>query len=196
MRTVLLTGFQPFGGETRNASWEAVRSLDGAIVNGARVVARELPTELVRGPELLLAAVDELGPELVLCVGQARDRLAITVERRFVNRVDAPIPDNAGWHPRGEAIVGDGPPALEPAIDVQAALDAVRAEGIPAEASDDAGRYVCNATAYRLALAMRERTGVAHGFVHVPSLPSSPTGGMDTATVARALRAIVAALVR
>lgn len=195
MRTVLLTGFSPFGGDSENASWEAVRRLDGQHVGDVRIVARQLPTELARGPAELLASIDELAPIAVLAVGQAGGRSAISLERRFENLLDAPIADNAGWHPRGERIVVDGPGELPPTIDVDAAIAAVRAIGIEAEASDDAGRYVCNATAYRLAHALLERNSMTHGFVHVPAIASADREGMATERVARALLAIVGTLV-
>ncbi len=186
LRTVLVTGFDPFGGAERNASWEAVRRLDGALVEGRVVAARRLPTELVRGPAELIGWVRSLDPELVLCVGQAAGRSAISLERCFHNRIDATIPDNAGARPLGVEILADGPPTYAPDAPVGAMLDELLVRGLPVELSDDAGRYVCNATAYRLAHAL-EGTGVGHAFVHVPALPS-PTGpGMATEDVARAL---------
>lgn len=195
MRTVLLTGFSPFAGDTRNASWEAVRRLDEARIGEVRVVARQLPTELSLGPSTLLEAIDELAPAAVLCVGQAAGRQAIAIERSFANLIDAPIADNAGWHPRGTEVVLGGPPFLGPTLDVEAAVRAVRAVGIEAYVSDDAGRYVCNTTAYRLAHAVLDRGTIPHGFVHVPGLPGPDRVGMETSEVVRALEAIVATLV-
>ena len=108
---VLLTGFVPFGGESCNPSWDCVQVLDGERIEGHRVVARCLPVEFGASLEALRAAIDELQPDLVLCVGQAGGRAQISLERVAINVDDARIPDNAGAQPVDTPVSDDGPAA-------------------------------------------------------------------------------------
>ena len=108
---VLLTGFAPFGGERCNPSWDSVRELDGEHIEGHLVVARRLPVEFGASLEALRAAIDELQPGLVLCVGQAGGRAQISLERVAINVDDARIPDNAGAQPVDTPVTDEGPAA-------------------------------------------------------------------------------------
>lgn len=105
MKTVLITGFEPFGGESVNPSWEVVSGLDNVIIDGCRLVARQLPCVFGESLDVLNAAIDALSPSLVLAVGQAGGRTDITVERVAINVDDARIADNQGQQPVDEPIV-------------------------------------------------------------------------------------------
>lgn len=111
MKTVLITGFEPFGGESVNPSWEVVSGLDNAIIGGCRVVARQLPCVFGESLAVLNGAIDALSPSLVLAVGQAGGRTDITVERVAINVDDARIADNQGQQPVDVPVVADGPAA-------------------------------------------------------------------------------------
>ena len=167
---VLLTGFAPFGGEATNPSWEAVRQLRGRRIAGHRVVARCLSVEFGTSLKELRAAIRETRPALVLCVGQAGGRSAISLERVAINVDDARIPDNAGAQPIDAAIIGDGPAAYFTDLPIKSMLAALREAGIPAEVSQTAGTYVCNHVFYGLMHALR-RQKVRGGFVHIPYSP-------------------------
>ncbi|WP_460733154.1 pyroglutamyl-peptidase I [Lysobacter tyrosinilyticus] len=167
---VLLTGFAPFGGETTNPSWEAVRQLQGRRIAGHRIVTRCLSVEFGTSLKELRAAIRETKPSLVLCVGQAGGRPAISLERVAINVDDARIPDNAGAQPIDAAIVDDGPAAYFTDLPIKAMLAALREAGIPAEVSQTAGTYVCNHVFYGLMHALR-RQKVRGGFVHIPYSP-------------------------
>ncbi|WP_296136429.1 hypothetical protein [uncultured Tessaracoccus sp.] len=174
-RTVLVTGFEPFGGDTENASMAALDALLASWDGGAHLVGERLPVEFDEAP--LRRAVDRHRPDLVLCLGEAGRREAVTPERWGVNEMRARIPDNAGRQPDGEPITPDGPSRLETRVDVGAAAAAIRDAGWASAVSDDAGRYVCNFVTY-----------VAHGldvpalFVHVPALRSTGEAGVGAET--------------
>jgi len=169
--TVLLAGFEPFGGETTNPSWDAVRALRGKRIAGHRIVARRLPVAFGVSLKTVHAAIRETKPRLVLCVGQAGGRAAISIERVAINVDDARIPDNAGACPVDAAIVADGPAAYFSTLPIKAMLAALHSVDIPAEVSQTAGTYVCNHVFYGLMHALRARRGIRAGFVHVPYSP-------------------------
>ncbi len=170
-RTVLLTGFAPFGGEAVNPSWEAVRALDGKRIEGHRVVAVELPTEFGASLPALRTALRRTNPRVAIAVGLAGGRDGISLERVAINVIDARIPDNAGAQPIDEAVVRAGPAAYFATLPIKAALAALQRQGIPAHVSQTAGTYVCNQVFYALMHAARRRRGLRAGFVHVPYLP-------------------------
>lgn len=174
--TVLLTGFEPFGGEAGNPSWDAVRALDGARIAGHRVVARCLPVEFGTSLKVLRAALRELKPALVICVGQAGGRAQLSLERIGINVDDARIADNAGARPIDTAVVEGGPDAYFSTLPIKAMRQALNAAGIPAEISQTAGTYVCNHVLYGLMHALRRQTRVRGGFVHVPYSPAQASG--------------------
>ncbi len=169
-RTVLLAGFAPFGGEQVNPSWEAVRQLHGRRIGGHRIVARQLPVEFGTALVALRKAIRETKPSLVLCVGQAGGRAAMSLERVAINVDDARIPDNAGAQPIDTQIIPGGPAAYFTGLPIKAMLAALRAAGIPAEVSQTAGTYVCNHVFYGLMHALRNRR-IRGGFVHIPYSP-------------------------
>ncbi|WP_431264984.1 pyroglutamyl-peptidase I [Roseateles chitinivorans] len=172
MTTILLTGIDPFNGETINPSWEAVRALDGETVGSARLVARQLPCVIGEVGGALIAAIEEVNPDLVLCLGQAGGRPDVTIERVAINIVDARIPDNAGLQPVDEPVVAGGPAAYFSTLPIKALVAALHGAGIPASVSESAGTYNCNAIFYALShhIATR-RPGLRGGFIHVPFLP-------------------------
>lgn len=191
-RVVLLTGFAPFGGETVNPSWQAVRVLHGKNVAGHRIVARQLPVEFGASLKELRAAIRETRPSLVLCVGQAGGRASISLERVAINVDDARIPDNAGARPIDTEIVAGGPAAYFTGLPIKAMLAALHEAGIPAEVSQSAGTYVCNHVFYGLMHALRNRR-TRGGFVHIPYLPEQAAHhpgapGLPVETVSHGLR--------
>ncbi len=165
---ILVTGFEPFGGEVTNASWEAVCLLPDVIA-GRRVERRLLPVEFGRSGDLLCAEMERLRPAAVIAVGEAGGRAHVSVERIAVNLMQARMADNAGASPQGEPVIPDGPDALFATLPVDACVEAARAAGVPTDASETAGLYVCNQLMYRLLFAVR-RSGqtLPAGFVHVP----------------------------
>jgi len=197
-RTILVTGFEPFGGDTLNPSWEAARALDGERIGGAVVAARRLPCVLDTAGPALLEAIDALDPVRVLCLGLAAGRTDVSVERVAINVIDARIPDNAGRQPVDEPVRADGPAAYFSTLPIKAMVQALHEAGIPASVSSTAGTYVCNAVFYTLAhhIATR-RPGVRGGFVHVPSLPQMALAGrgmpsMALPTLVQAVRVMAA----
>jgi len=188
---VLLTGFDAFGGETLNPSWMAVRSLHGRRIGGHQIVAAQLPTVF----DASLAELERLlrlyKPALVLCVGQAGERAAISLERVAINVNDARIADNAAVQPIDTPVVADGPAAYFSTLPIKAMLQALQREGIAAEVSQTAGTFVCNHVFYGLMHQLATRRGfkrVRGGFVHVPYLPEQGQPCMPLEEQVRALR--------
>ncbi|OZM70906.1 pyroglutamyl-peptidase I [Amycolatopsis antarctica] len=177
MTRVLLTGFEPFGGEPVNPSWQAVSTLvGGAGGGGYEPVAVELPCVFDRSLPALREAIAAHRPDVVVCVGQAGGRAGLSVERVAVNLVDARIPDNAGAQPLDVPVAENGPAAYFATLPVKACAEAARAAGVPASVSHTAGTYVCNQVFYGLMHLLAtdlatEMPGVRGGFVHVPYSP-------------------------
>ena len=195
---VLLTGFDAFGDESINPSWEAASALHGARIAGHRVITRQLPTSFARAPRVLRAALRELDPAAVICVGQAGGRAQISLERVAINVCDARIADNDGAWPREQPVIADGPDAYFSRLPLQACLSALHAAAIPAEISNSAGTYVCNQVMYVLLHALRARRAMHAGFVHIPFVPAQVLERRGTPSLAlehsvAALRVIVAA---
>ncbi|VDR28902.1 Pyrrolidone-carboxylate peptidase [Raoultella terrigena] len=192
MAGVLITGFEPFDGEAVNPSWEVVKRLDGAIIAGERVVARQLPCVFNEALTVLHAALDELRPALTLAIGQAGGRADITVERVGINVDDARIPDNKGQQPIDLPIVADGPAAWFSSVPIKAIVTALRQQGIPASVSQTAGTFVCNHVMYGLLHKLQGQAGVKGGFIHIPYLPEQAAAHPGEASMA--LETIRAAL--
>jgi pyroglutamyl-peptidase len=195
-RTVLLTGFQPFGGEQVNSSWQAVSALHGTRIAGHRVVARELPVAFGASLKALRAALRDMRPALVICVGQAGGRAQLSLERVAINIDDARIPDNTGQQPVDVPVVAEGPAAYFSTLPVKAMRHALNAAGFPAEVSQTAGTYVCNHVFYGLMHALRRQRIVRAGFIHIPYSPAQAsmhpgTPSVAVETVTEALRLAV-----
>lgn len=171
MQRLLLTGFEPFGGETVNPSWEVARLLHGRHVGTAQVVAERLPCVFAQSLPALRAALRRHRPTWVVALGLAGSRSAISLERVAVNLCDARIADNAGEQPAGTPVVAGGPAAYFTRLPVKALAQQLQAAGLPAELSLSAGSFVCNQVMYGLLHALQRQPGVAAGFIHLPPLP-------------------------
>jgi len=170
-RNVLVTGFEPFGADPSNPSWEAVRPLDGQLVAGHQVHARCLPVTFRGSAAALEQALATLKPRLVICTGLAGGRARISIERVAINLIDARIPDNAGEQPVDAPVQAAGPPAYFSTLPIKAMLAALQAGQIPAEISQTAGTYVCNQLFYDLRHLLRRHRRVRAGFIHLPYSP-------------------------
>ena len=173
----LITGFEPFGGERTNSSIEAVRRVR-ARVGAVDVETAELPTSYARSHAALEAAIVRARPDIVLCVGQAGERAALSVERVAVNIQDAEIADNDGARPVDAPIVPGAPAAYLATLPARAAVTGLQAAGLPAQLSMSAGTFVCNHVFYGLMhLAATRGRPFRGGFLHVPCLPQQAQGG-------------------
>ena len=162
---VLLTGFEPFGGEQVNPAWEAVRRLPDEL-EGAQLVKREICVEYDRAPQQLRSAMQEEAPDIVICVGQAGGRAGITPEFVAINVMDAASADNAGVLRSGERLIPGAPDAYFSTLPVREMVSALREAEIPAALSYTAGTYVCNCVMYHALNAAPQ--GTLAGFIHVP----------------------------
>lgn len=168
---ILVTGFEPFGGEKINPALEAVQRLPETIA-GAEVVKVQIPVVFGEDVAAVKAAVESCDPDIVLCVGQAGGRTHITPEFVGINYVDARIPDNAGNQPVAEAIVGGAPEAYFTKLPVRAMVARMKEAGIPAAVSYTAGTFCCNEVMYGLLhLIATEHPEIRGGFLHVPYAP-------------------------
>ena len=192
MRTLLITGFDPFGGETINPAWEAVKLLPDQIAD-FRLRKLQIPTVFGKAAEEVLRATEKENPDIILCIGQAGGRAEVTPERIAVNIKDARIPDNEGNRPQGEYIIDSAPAAYFATVPVKQMAQAIREKGLPGKVSNTAGTFVCNETLYRLLHHYQgKRTQV--GFVHVPYLPTQGTPSLPIEQTTAALKAAIETL--
>jgi len=178
---ILVTCFDPFGGESVNPASVVVDRLPGEIA-GASLVKLEIPTVFYKSIEKTIKAIDEEKPDFVLSIGQAGGRTRISVERIGINCDDARIPDNEGQSPDNIPIDKDGPAAHFATIDVKAVVKTLMAHGIPAELSNTAGTYVCNHIMYGvLNHIAKNRLPIKAGFIHIPFISEQAVGKANTA---------------
>jgi pyroglutamyl-peptidase len=192
---VLLTGFEPFNGALSNPSWEAVRALKGWIEDDFIVEILQLPCVFGFANRVLCGAVDEIKPDIVMCVGQAGGRADLTVERVAINVDDAPILDNDGQQPVDAPIASAGPAAYFATLPVKAIVGAMRERGLQASVSQTAGTFVCNHVFYGLLHHLQGRDTMG-GFIHVPFLPEQGTPSMALSDIIEGLRTAVEVAVR
>ena len=166
MKKLLITGFEPFGGESINPSWEAVSMLPNEI-NGYELTKLLIPVIFGDAAECVAQAANELSPDTILCIGQAGGRNSITPELVAINLQHAPIPDNNGYQPKDEPIIAGGQNAYFSTLPVRKIAEAVHQAGIASQVSYSAGAYVCNELLYRL-LARFENSDTRVGFIHIP----------------------------
>ena len=191
---VLLTGFDAFGGARVNPSWLAVQALDGQELNGHRWVGAQLPTTFEGSTEALTQLLKRHQPVLVICVGQAGGRSALSIERVAININDARIADNSGQRPLDTPVVSGGPAAYFSTLPIKAMLCALQQAGVVAEVSQSAGTFVCNHVFYGLMHALATQHGFGRtrgGFIHVPHMPDQGTPNMPLAEMVRGLRLAV-----
>jgi len=169
MKKLLITGFEPFGGESINPSWEAVRKLP-EVIGDYRLTRLQVPTIFGKAAEIVLSVAKDLCPDVILCVGQAGGRKGITPEVVAINLREARIPDNAGNQPVNSPVVEGGAAAYFSTVPVREIVGAINAEGISSELSYSAGTFVCNDLLYSL-LHNYHETETLVGFIHVPFLP-------------------------
>jgi len=188
---IMLTGFDAFGGASLNPSWLAVKALHGRQIAGHRVVAVQLPTVFGESLHRLQSLLQQHQPTLVICVGQAGGRNAISLERVAINVNDAPLADNVGSQPVDTPVVPGAPAAYFTTLPIKAMLAALQRAGVAAEVSQTAGTFVCNHVFFGLMHALATQRPLRHtrgGFVHVPYLPEQGAPSMAQGEMVRGLR--------
>ena len=203
MTRVLMTAFEPFGGEQVNPSQLAVQRLVAAGVDDVELQEAFLPVVYYEARDALRGAIAQHAPDIVICAGQAGGRYGVTPEKIAVNRNDTTMPDNAGQAPVDEPIVTDGPAAYFTGLPVAEIVAALRAAAIPSEVSWTTGAYVCNHVFYSLMhLIATERPQLCGGFIHVPYAHEQvinrpdPQPSLALETIVDALRIAVTTTVR
>ena len=165
---ILVTGFDPFGGEPINPAYEAVKLLPKNI-KGAEIITTEIPTIFSKGAEEVEKAIIEHSPDAVVCIGQAGGRSCISIEKVAINLREASISDNSGNKIVDEKIKDDGENAYFSTLPVKSMVQNVRKNGIPSNISYTAGTYVCNDVMYTLLYMINKKYhNIKGGFIHVP----------------------------
>lgn len=190
MKKLLITGFEPFGGETMNPSWEAVSSLPEEI-NEYKITKLKLPVTFGQAAEVAIKAAEELRPDVILCIGQAGGREAITPELMGINLRHADIPDNIGQTPKDEPIIEGGTIARFSTVSVRRMTEAIRNYGLPARVSYSAGVYVCNDLLYTL-LSYFDGSETRVGFIHIPYAPEQ--GKEPALEISKAAKGLIVAI--
>ena len=171
---IIVTGFDPFGGEKINPSIKCVKTLPE--IEGVELFRVELPTVFKESAIRLNEVINDVKPDAVLCVGQAGGRPGITMERIAINVDDARIPDNRSQQPIDEVIQRDGEAAYFTTLPIKRIVNAIRKVGIPAEVSNTAGTFVCNHIMYQALFASTKADKpFKAGFMHIPFIPEQTT---------------------
>jgi pyroglutamyl-peptidase len=197
---ILVTGFDPFGGESINPAYEIVKRLRTNIA-GAEVIKLQVPTAFNASIKKAVEKVDEVKPDFVLNIGQAGGRSGITVERVAINVNDARIPDNLNQKPIDTKIDEDGKNAYFASIPIKSIVQNIKKKNIPASVSDSAGTYVCNHLMYGvLNHISKNKLSIKAGFIHIPFLfeqvidkPNTPA--MDINTMVEAIETAIETIV-
>ncbi|MEI3598027.1 MULTISPECIES: pyroglutamyl-peptidase I [unclassified Oceanobacillus] len=180
---ILVTGFDPFGGDTTNPAIEAVKRLPDEI-KGATILKLEIPTVFFKSAEVVKDAMKKEEPDYILNIGQAGGRFGLTPERVAINQDDARIPDNEGNQPIDTPIQPDGESAYFSQLPIKAMVDAMKNAGVPASISNTAGTFVCNHIMYQtLYLTHTEFPNAKAGFMHIPFLTDQVIDRPETASM-------------
>lgn len=184
---ILVTGFDPFGGEKINPAIESVKKLPDEIA-GAQIIKLEVPTVCHQSLNVIDGAIEKYDPDVILSIGQAGGRTDITVERIGINIDDCRIPDNAGQQIIDEPVCPDGPAAYFSNLPIKAMVAKIQEHHIPASVSNTAGTFVCNHVLYGVRHMIETKyQGKRSGFIHIPFLPQQvidkknmPSMSLDT----------------
>lgn len=196
---LLITGFDPFGGEKINPAWEAVKKLPEKVEN-IEIIKLQIPTVFKKSAKILFEKIDEIKPDFVICVGQAGGRYDITVERVAINIDDGRIADNEGVQPIDEKIFIDGENAYFSTLPIKAMVKEIVEGDIPASVSNTAGTFVCNHIMYSLLYYIdKNNLQTKGGFIHVPYITSQVvnkknTPYMELETITKALEKSIIAI--
>lgn len=197
---ILVTGFDPFGGEKVNPALEAVKTLP-SVIHGAEIRWVEIPTVFYQSAEVLETEIVRYQPDVVLCIGQAGGRASLTPERVAINQDDARIPDNDGNQPIDTPIRLDGEAAYFSTLPIKAMVQAIKEVGLPATVSNTAGTFVCNHLMYQaLYLADKKFLNMRAGFMHIPYMTEQVinkpnTASMNLADIVKGIEAAIGAIV-
>jgi len=198
---ILITGFDPFGGEPVNPALEAVKLMKDEIA-GAKIIKLEIPTVFRKSVEKIHEMMKAEQPDVVLSIGQAGGRFGVTPERVAINVDDARIKDNEGNQPVDTPIFTDGEAAYFSNLPVKAMVEAIKNKGLPSTLSNSAGTFVCNHVMYGVLYYIhKEFPNVRGGFIHVPFITDQVVtkpnvASMALADITEALEAAVEAIVK
>lgn len=183
---ILITGFDPFGGEPVNPALEAVKLMKDEIA-GAKIIKLEIPTVFRKSVEKIHEMMKAEQPDVVLSIGQAGGRFGVTPERVAINVDDARIKDNEGNQPVDTPIFTDGEAAYFSNLPVKAMVEAIKNKGLPSTLSNSAGTFVCNHVMYGVLYYIhKEFPNVRGGFIHVPFITDQVVTKPNVASMALA----------
>ena len=192
MKKILITGFDPFNGNTANPSWMAAQALPDRV-GDYEVHRLQLPTVYGQAAQMVIDFAQQLQPDVILCLGLAGGRAAVTPERVGINVRSASIPDNAGQQFTDAPLIPGGPAAYFSTLPVTAMAAAIREAGVPGAVSNTAGTYVCNDVLYTLCHHFAG-TKTRVGFIHVPYIPGQGEPNLPPEDMVRALEAAIGAI--
>ena len=192
MKKLLITGFDPFGGESINPAWEAVTRLPDEVGDYS-LTKLMIPTVFGKAGNVVIAEAERLMPDVILCIGQAGGRRAVTPEVVGINLREARIPDNEGNVPEDIPVVNDAPAAYFSTLPIREMVSAVKEKGIECQLSYSAGAFVCNDVLYTL-LNRYDGTDTRVGFIHVPFLPEQAKEGVPSMALETIIEAIKTAI--
>jgi len=195
---VLVTGFDPFGGESINPAFEAVKALPDTL-GTIEIIKKEIPTVFYKSLDCIDGLINTFSPDIIICVGQAGGRSDISIEKVGINLNEARIPDNEGNQPQNKPVYSDGETAYFSNLPLKGMIKDLHASKVPASISYTAGTYVCNHVLYGVSyLVDKKYSHIKSGFIHVPFLPEQVVGksnmpSMTVETITKALEICIKA---
>lgn len=176
MNNILITGYEPFGGDSENPSLNLARALEGSMYKEYTFRAAEIPVNRHKCVSCMIKAIEKYEPEVIICTGLAYARAAVSVERIAINAADFPWPDNEGYLALGETIDPEGPAAYFSTLPIRSMMQSIKDKGIPAYVSNSAGTYCCNLLMYgTLNYIFKNNLNIRAGMMHVPYTPDMVT---------------------
>lgn len=180
MKTILICGFEPFGGEQINPAQEAIKQISRLSFDGIRLLTCDVPVIRNKAIQTVIQAIQSEPVDAVLTLGQATGRSKITPERVAINVDDFPMNDNADNKIIDQPVIKDGPAAYFSTLPIKAIVNAMRDENIPAEVSNTAGTFLCNHLFYGVQHYLTKSDNqIKHGFIHLPMLPEQVTDNLQ-----------------
>lgn len=191
---VLISGFEPFGGDSINPSEQLIKKLQGQTFP-FEVLGVVLPVSFKESFTILKEQIDQFNPDYVVCTGLAKNRSGITIERIAVNLMEAPIPDNEGYQPSGKSVISDQSDGLFSTLPIEFILEELKKAKIKSSISNTAGTYVCNSLMYNV-ISYGKECGYKGGFVHLPPTPEMVEGvnAMDLDQITKGMIQVFKAL--
>ena len=176
---VLVTAFDPFGGDNTNSS-QIVLNLLPEVIENVIINKMVIPTVYIECAEMAFAKALENDIDVIIALGQAGGRDGIWVETVGVNYALSKTADNKGNVLYGEKLFENGENAYFSDLPVKLIEENINRLGFKCNLSASAGGFVCNSMLYTILKKAHEgKPGIKSGFIHLPYCESQGKEGLS-----------------